>query len=129
MRCTFCDALVSCADLHQRLRPLRSKLRIKILALMIHHNKSWEILHCNTPDSFHAQFWILQHFDLLDAMLRQACRWPTNRAQVKTPIALAGLPHLCRAIALGQHDHAAAMALEQVDVGIHTSRRGGAERA
>src|SRR5262245_22471787 len=58
-------ALVSCADLHQGLRSLRGKFRIKILALMVHHNKGWEIIHFNTPDSFHTQLWILKHFDLL----------------------------------------------------------------
>src|SRR5262245_38625862 len=39
-------ALVSCADLHEGLRPLRGKFRITILALMVHHNKGWEIFYC-----------------------------------------------------------------------------------
>src|SRR5262252_5120290 len=81
-------ALVSCADLYQGLRPLRGQFRIKILALMVHHNKGWEILHFNTPDSFHAELRILQYLNLLDAMLREACRWPANRAQVKATITL-----------------------------------------
>src|SRR5215510_8904739 len=62
--------LMSCADLHQGLRPLCGKLRIKISALVVHHDKGREVLHCNTPDSFHAQLWILEHLDFLDAMLR-----------------------------------------------------------
>src|SRR5712691_2268109 len=93
----------------QRIRSQRSTI---IAFCPINGNNCSEILHFNTPDSFHAQLWILKYLDLLDAMLRQACRWPTNRAQVEAPVLLAGLPHLCRAIALGQHDHAAAMALE-----------------
>ena len=116
--------LVFRADLHQGLRSLCSEFGVKILALVVHHNKGWKILHFDPPDSFHAQLWILQYLDLLDAMLCQTCRWSANRAQVEAPVLLARFPYLRRAIPLGQHDHAAAMALEQVDVGIHTSRRG-----
>src|SRR5438876_11305210 len=70
--------LVLRADLHQGLRTLGGQLRIKILALVIDHNKGWEVFHLNAPDGLHAQLWVLKDLDLLNAMLRQTRRRATN---------------------------------------------------
>ena len=42
---------------------------------------------------------------------------------------LAGVRDLLAAVALGNHDHAAALGLEEIDVAVHAARRGGAETA
>ena len=52
-----------------------------------------------------------------------------GRAEVETAVALAGVGDLFRAVALGQHDHRAAVGLEKIDVAVHSSGGGRAEGA
>src|SRR5205814_5801571 len=75
------EALASRTDVHQGLWPPGSQLRVKILALVVHHYERREILHLNTPDGFHAQLWIFDDVHLFDAMLGQPGRRTTNRPQ------------------------------------------------
>jgi hypothetical protein len=52
---------------------------IEIIALVIHDDEGWEILNLNPPNGFHAEFGIFQHFNLLDAVLREPRGGATNR--------------------------------------------------
>ena len=52
---------------------------------------------------------------------------PADRAQVEAPVPAARLGHRARAVPLGEHDVAAALRLEQIDVGVHPPRRRRAE--
>ena len=39
----------------------------EVVALVVHKDEGWEVLHLNLPDGFHAQFWIFHTLDALDA--------------------------------------------------------------
>ena len=83
----------------------------------------------DTPDRFHAEFGVFDDIDLADAVLRQACGRTADRAEVKATMFLAGGSHSRRSVPLGEHHLTAAVRLEQIDVGVHASRRRRAERA
>ena len=68
------------------------------------------------------------HVDLPDAVVGQPGGGAADRAEVEAAVPSAGLAHLARAVALGEHHQAAAVALEQVDVRVHAPGGGGAER-
>ena len=75
----------------------------------------------STPDSLHTEFGIFHTLDALDIVLRQnSCR-TTDRTEIETAVLLAGVCDLLAAVTFGKHNHAAAMTLEEVYVGVHTS--------
>ena len=93
----------------------------EVVSLVVHEDEGGEVFHFNLPDGFHAQFGIFHALDALDIVLGQdGCR-ATDGAEVETAVLLAGVGHGLAAVTLGQHDHAASMALEQVDVRVHTA--------
>ena len=109
--------------------PAFADLCEEIVALVVHQNEGGEVLHLNLPDGFHAQFRVFQQFHLPDVILGQDGGGTADGTQVKAAVLLAGVRHLLAAVALGDHDHGAAVFLEQVHVGIHAPRGGGAEGA
>ena len=41
----------------------------EVIALVIDEDECWEVLNLNLPDSFHAELWVLNTLDALDAAL------------------------------------------------------------
>ena len=101
----------------------------EIIPLVINQDEGREVLDFDLPDGFHAEFGELDDFDLLDVFLRQDGGGAADAAEVEAAVFLARVGDLLAAIALGDHDHAAAVALEEIDVAVHAARRGGAEAA
>ena len=99
--------------------PAFADLREEIVALVVHQNEGGEVLHLNLPDGFHAQFRVFQQFHLPDVILGQDGGGTADGTQVKAAVLLAGVRHLLAAVALGDHDHRAALGLEEVHIGVH----------
>lgn len=93
----------------------------EVVALIVHQDECREVLHLNLPDSFHTEFGIFHALNALDVVLCQDSGRTTDRAQVETAILLAGICHLLAAVTFGKHNHAAAVALEEVYIRVHTS--------
>src|SRR6478672_12334276 len=101
----------------------------EIVALVVDDDEGREIHHLDAPDRFHPEFGIFHYLDLLDAVLGKVSRRPSNRAEIKAAMLLAGLAHARGAVALRQHHHRATGGLELVDERIHPSRGGRAKGA
>ena len=101
----------------------------EVVALVVHQDVGREVLDGNLPDGFHTQLGVLDALDGGDAVLGQIGRHTADGAEVETTVFLAGIRHALGAVALGNHNHAAAMALEEVYIGIHTPGCGGTEGA
>ena len=96
----------------------------EVVTFVIHQDKRREIFHFNFPDGFHTQFRVFHAFQALDAALRKDRRRAADAAQVKTAMLMACVRYLLATVAFCQHDHAAAVGLQLVNVGVHTARRG-----
>ena len=69
--------------------------RIKeIVAFVINHDEGRKILNFNFPYGFHAEFCILKHFDLGDAVLCESSSRATDRSKVKTAVGIACIGNL-----------------------------------
>src|SRR5690606_30956590 len=123
------DIVLSGADLHEWLRTFCCHLGVKVLPFMVDDDEGREVFHLDAPDGLHAQLRIRERLDFLDAMLSQTSGRAADRAQIEATVFAASFPYLWGAISLREHHHAAAVALEQVDVGVHPPRRGGTEGA
>ena len=75
-------------DVDRLLQPL-----VEIVPLVVDHDERGEILHLDPPHRFHAEFRILQHLHLADAVLRQPRRRPADAAQVEAAVFAAGVAH------------------------------------
>ena len=93
----------------------------EVIAFVIHQDKRREIFHFNFPDRFHTQFRVFHALQALDAALRQYGRRTTDTAQVEPAVLVARIRHLLAAVAFRQHDHAAAVGLELVYIGVHAA--------
>ena len=100
----------------------------EVIALVIYQDECREVLYFNLPDSFHTQFGIFYALDALDVVLCQDSSRTTDRAQVETTVLLAGIRHLLATVTFGKHNHAAAVALEEVYIRVHTSGSSRAHR-
>src|SRR5581483_2186419 len=101
----------------------RFKLLEEIIPFVIHQDKRREIHYLNFPNSFHAQFGILQKLDVLDIVLRQDGGGSADAAEIEAAVFFAGVRNHLAAVSLRNHDHAAAIRLEPVNVGIHAPGR------
>lgn len=101
----------------------------KVVAFVIDENERGEIFHRDFPYGFHAEFGIGDDFLRANVILGQQRGWATRRAEVEAAVLVAGIGYGLRAIALGEHDHGAAVGLEKVNVGVHATSRGWSERA
>src|SRR5260370_34647387 len=52
----------------------------EIIPLVVDDDERGEVAHLDLPDRLHPRFWVLQHVDLGDAVLRQFCRDAADRA-------------------------------------------------
>src|SRR3954454_4322824 len=101
----------------------------EVVALVVDDDEGGEVLDLDLPDRLHAELGVLDDLDLADAVLREARRGAADRAEIEAAVLLAGLAHLFRAVALGEHHHRAALRLKGVDETVHPPRRRRAEGA
>ena len=95
---------------------LQAELLEEIVALVIYEYESREILNMDLPDGFHSEFRIFHALNALDIVLSEdGCR-ATDRAEVESSVFVTSVCHLLASVALCKHDHASAMALEEVHV-------------
>ena len=95
---------------------LESELLEEVVALVIHEDECREVLYADLPDSLHSELRVLYAFDALDVVLSEDCCRTTDRTKVESAVLLAGISHALSAITLSEHDHAASVALEEVNV-------------
>ena len=101
----------------------------EVVPLVVNEDEGREVFHLDLPDGFHAEFGELDDFDLLDVFLGEDGGGAADAAEVEAAVLLAGVGDLLAAISFGDHDHAAAVALEEIDVAVHAACGGGAEAA
>jgi hypothetical protein len=99
----------------------------KVIAFVVDDDERREVFDFDLPDRFHPEFRILENLNGLDAVLSEASSRSTDRAEVETTVAVARFGDGLRAVALRQHDEAATVLLEEVDIGIHSTSGGGTE--
>src|SRR5690349_12264578 len=81
----------------------------EVVPLVVNDDEGGEVDDLDLPDRLHPELRVLEHLDLTDAVLGEARGRAADRPQVKAAVLLAGLGHGRRAVALGQHHHAAAL--------------------
>ena len=101
----------------------------EVIPFVIDQDERGEVFDFDLPDGFHAEFGELDDFDFLDVFLGEDGGGAADAAEVEATVLFAGVGDLLAAIAFGDHDHAAAVALEEIDVAVHAACRGGAEAA
>ncbi len=95
---------------------LESELLEEVVALVVDEDEGREVLNVDFPDCLHAEFRVLDALDALDVVLGEdGCR-ASDRAEVEAAVFVACVCYLLASIALREHDHAAAVALEEVNV-------------
>ena len=93
----------------------------EVVTLIIDEDKCREVLNFNFPDSFHAEFGIFHALDALDVVLcKDSCR-TADAAEIEAAVLLASVGYCLAAVTLSEHHHASAVALEEINIGIHTS--------
>ena len=101
----------------------------EVVAFVVDEDEGGKIFDIDFPDGFHAEFGVFEELDFLDGVLGEDGSGTADGAEVEAAVLVAGVGDLFRAVALGNHNHGAAMALEEVDVGVHAAGGRGAERA
>ena len=81
----------------------------KIVAFVIDEDEGGEIFHRDFPYGFHAEFRIGDDFLRANVILGKQRGWATCRTEVEAAVLVAGISNGLRAIALGKHDHGAAV--------------------
>ena len=66
----------------------------EVISLVVNDDECREVLYFDLPHCFHAKFWLIQLFNLGDAILRQTGCWATNGTQVETTVRIACIGHL-----------------------------------
>ena len=93
----------------------------EVVTLIIDEDKCREVLNFNFPDSFHAEFGIFHALDALDVVLcKDSCR-TADAAEIEAAVLLASVGYCLAAVTFREHNHASAVALEEINIGIHTS--------
>lgn len=100
----------------------------EVVALVIYENEGGEVDDLDLPDGFHTELGILDTLDLLDAVLSKDGGRASDTTEVKSSVLLTSVGDLLTAVALGDHDHAATMRLEEIDIRVHTPCGGRTER-
>ena len=93
----------------------------EIVALVVNKDECREILYVDFPDGLHSEFRIFYAFDALDVVLCKDCSRSADASEIEAAVLLAGIGNLLRAVAFSKHHHAAAVALEQINIRVHTS--------
>ena len=93
----------------------------EVVTLIIDEDKCREVLNFNFPDSFHTEFGIFHALDALDVVLcKDSCR-TADAAEIEAAVLLASVGYCLAAVTFREHNHASAVALEEINIGIHTS--------
>jgi len=106
----LCDRLIFPFD------DLESELLEEVVTLVVNEDECREVLDADLPDSLHSKFRILYALDALDVVLSKDCCRATDRAEVESAVLVTCVSHLLASVTLSEHDHAAAMALEKIDI-------------
>ena len=95
---------------------LESELLEEVVALVVHEDECREVLNTDLPDSLHSELRILDALDALDVVLSEdRCR-TTDRTEVESAVLVASVSNALSTVTLREHDHAAAVALEEVNI-------------
>ena len=93
----------------------------EVVTLVINEDKCREIFNFNLPNGFHAEFGIFHALDALDVVLcKDSCR-SADAAEIEAAVLLASVGYCLAAVTFREHNHASAVALEEINIGIHTS--------
>ena len=65
----------------------------EIIPLVVDDDERGEVAHLDLPDRFHAQFGVLEHLYLSDAVPRELRRRAADRAEVEPAVRLTGRGH------------------------------------
>jgi len=95
---------------------LESELLEEVVTLVVNEDECREVFHMDLPDSLHSEFRVLHALDALDVVLREDRSRASDRAEIESAVFLASICNLLASVTLCKHDHAAAVALEEVDV-------------
>ena len=75
------------------------ELREKIVAFVVHEDEGREVFYADFADSFHTEFFEIDHFDRFYAVLSQnGCR-STDRSQIESAMLFAGVGNRLASVA------------------------------
>ena len=95
---------------------LESELLEEVVTLVVNEDECREVLDADLPDCFHTKLRVLYTLDALDVVLSEdRCR-TADRTEVESAVLVASVCNALCTVTLCKHDHAAAVALEKVDV-------------
>ena len=95
---------------------LETVLLEEVVALVVHEDECREVLYADLPDCLHTEFWVLYALDALDGVLSEVRCRTTDRTEVESAVLVASVSNALSAVTLCKHDHAAAVALEEVNI-------------
>ena len=72
----------------------RAEFGEEIVAFVIHDDKLCEALEFDSSHIFHAEFFVLENFDLADRVFGQACCRAADRPEVEATVSLARIDNL-----------------------------------
>jgi hypothetical protein len=79
---------------------LAAELLKEVVPLVVHEDKGREVFYLDLPHRFHAQFRVVDAFDLLDILLGEDGGRATDGAKVEAAVVLTGVGDLLAAVAL-----------------------------
>ena len=101
----------------------------EVVAFIVDKDECREVDNFDFPNGFHTEFGIFYALDALDVVLSQdSCR-TADATEIESAVTMTSVSDLLRAVAFCEHNHRAAVALEEVDVWVHTACRGRSHRA
>ena len=95
---------------------LEAELLEEVVALVINEDECREVLNADLPDCLHSKLRVLYTLDTLDVVLsKDSCR-TTDRTEVESAVLVTCICNALCTVTLCKHHHAAAVALEEVNV-------------
>ena len=95
---------------------LESEFLEEVVTLVVNEDECREVLNLDLPDCLHTEFRVLHALDALDVVLSEdRCR-TADRTEVESAVLVTCVSHALCTVTLCEHDHAAAVTLEQVDI-------------
>ena len=93
----------------------------EVVALVVDEDERREVLDGNLADGFHAEFREGDDVVAQDVLLGEDSSRATDRAEVEAAVLVASVRHVLAAVALSDHNHRGALALEAHHVRVHTA--------
>src|ERR1700728_3602522 len=94
----------------------------EIVAFVVDDDESGEVPDFDLPHRLHAKFWVFQHVNLGNAVLRAPGGGAADRAEVEAAVTLARLRDGRRTVPLGKHNQRPTGGLEPLHVRVHAAR-------